>query len=246
MKSAEQAPRSRSTQRRVAPEARWPVWGICEGVGECGTWLICGLTSIREKSLRQSTKRILVGFHSHAIYVGTQLRQKFSRFGSLGTQRDESQFQGRFARLPDRRGTRTMEMIASNLRVLLAQPAKALRWRKFRSAQCLSFILTTICTASYPADLVLNNVRAKVYFSPNGGCAQAIIDEINKASVEIPVQAYHDLMPMRVQTSETSSRVLGDSRAHCPEGLASSVAKEYPGLPCHQVTHLKAHWYHIR
>jgi len=34
------------------------------------------------------------------------------------------------------------------------------------------------------------NVSVKVYFSPNGGCTQAIIDEISNAKSEILVQAY--------------------------------------------------------
>lgn len=65
-----------------------------------------------------------------------------------------------------------------------------MRVKGFRSVLCLSFLLAAICTASYAADLVLNNVPVKVYFSPGGGCTQAIIDEINNAKTEILVQAY--------------------------------------------------------
>jgi|GEM_PF-174963 len=62
--------------------------------------------------------------------------------------------------------------------------------KRFRSALCLSFILTAICSTAYATDLVLNNVLAKVYFSPKGGCTQAIVDEIDNAKTEILVQAY--------------------------------------------------------
>jgi len=39
-------------------------------------------------------------------------------------------------------------------------------------------------------DLVLNNIPVQVYFSPNGGAAEAIIKEISGARTEILVQAY--------------------------------------------------------
>ena len=60
---------------------------------------------------------------------------------------------------------------------------------RLRFALCLSLILAAVSTA-YAADLILNNVPVKVFFSPNGGCTQAIIDEINGAKAEILVQAY--------------------------------------------------------
>ena len=60
----------------------------------------------------------------------------------------------------------------------------------FRLVVCLSFILAAICSAPYAADLVLNNVPVQVYFSPNGGCTKAIIDELNSAKTEILVQLY--------------------------------------------------------
>ncbi|OPY67357.1 MAG: Phospholipase D precursor [Syntrophorhabdaceae bacterium PtaU1.Bin034] len=40
------------------------------------------------------------------------------------------------------------------------------------------------------ADIILNNTRTQVLFSPNGGCTEAIIKEIDKARNEILVQAY--------------------------------------------------------
>ncbi|MBF0518905.1 MAG: phospholipase D family protein [Nitrospirae bacterium] len=38
--------------------------------------------------------------------------------------------------------------------------------------------------------LIIINVVAAVYFSPNGGCTDAIVNEINNAKAEILVQAY--------------------------------------------------------
>jgi len=52
---------------------------------------------------------------------------------------------------------------------------------RFRSALCLFLILASICSTGYTTNVFLNNVPAKVFFSPNGGCSEAIIDEINNA-----------------------------------------------------------------
>jgi phosphatidylserine/phosphatidylglycerophosphate/cardiolipin synthase-like enzyme len=42
----------------------------------------------------------------------------------------------------------------------------------------------------YSSDLTLNNTPFSVYFSPNGGCTDAIVKEIGNAKSEILVQAY--------------------------------------------------------
>jgi phosphatidylserine/phosphatidylglycerophosphate/cardiolipin synthase-like enzyme len=62
--------------------------------------------------------------------------------------------------------------------------------KRFRSGLFLFLIVAAICSTAYAADLVLNDVPVEVYFSPNGGCTQAIIDEINNAKTEILIQAY--------------------------------------------------------
>ncbi len=54
----------------------------------------------------------------------------------------------------------------------------------------LSFVLFPLPQLSHATDLTLNNTPAQVYFSPNGGCTQAIIKEINNAKSEVFVQAY--------------------------------------------------------
>jgi phosphatidylserine/phosphatidylglycerophosphate/cardiolipin synthase-like enzyme len=50
-----------------------------------------------------------------------------------------------------------------------------------------TFIITPI---SHASDLTLNNTPTQVYFSPNGGCTEAIINEISHAKSEIRIQAY--------------------------------------------------------
>jgi phosphatidylserine/phosphatidylglycerophosphate/cardiolipin synthase-like enzyme len=51
----------------------------------------------------------------------------------------------------------------------------------------ISFIINPLCQA---ADITLNNTPTQVYFSPRGGCTQAIIKEIDNAKSEILIQAY--------------------------------------------------------
>lgn len=62
--------------------------------------------------------------------------------------------------------------------------------KAFHSVLSLSLLLAATCFAGYAAGLVLDNVPAKVYISPGGGCTEAIVDEINNAKAEILVQAY--------------------------------------------------------
>lgn len=50
--------------------------------------------------------------------------------------------------------------------------------------------LSIACSNTQAADLTLNNTPTQVYFSPNGGCTEAIVKEIGKAKQEILVQAY--------------------------------------------------------
>jgi len=52
----------------------------------------------------------------------------------------------------------------------------------------LVFILG--CSNSQATDINLSNTAAQVYFSPHGGCTDAIVKEIGKAKSEILVQAY--------------------------------------------------------
>jgi phosphatidylserine/phosphatidylglycerophosphate/cardiolipin synthase-like enzyme len=54
---------------------------------------------------------------------------------------------------------------------------------------CL-IIFACLCSPGHGADLVLNNVPTKVFFSPKGGCTEAIVNEIRGAKSQILVQAF--------------------------------------------------------
>ena len=43
---------------------------------------------------------------------------------------------------------------------------------------------------AYATDLILNNTPAQIYFSPKGGCTEAIVKQISNAKSEILFQAY--------------------------------------------------------
>lgn len=52
------------------------------------------------------------------------------------------------------------------------------------------FLVLLVCAPSSAAELTLENTPAKVFFSPGGGCTEAIIAEIDQAGTEILIQAY--------------------------------------------------------
>jgi phosphatidylserine/phosphatidylglycerophosphate/cardiolipin synthase-like enzyme len=51
-------------------------------------------------------------------------------------------------------------------------------------------VLFFVAPPVHSIELTLNNAPTQVYFSPNGGCTQAIVREITDAKSEILVQAY--------------------------------------------------------
>ena len=56
-----------------------------------------------------------------------------------------------------------------------------------------TLVFLSIAAFSYhsqSAEIILNNTPVQIYFSPRGGCTEAIVGEINKAKKEILVQAY--------------------------------------------------------
>jgi phosphatidylserine/phosphatidylglycerophosphate/cardiolipin synthase-like enzyme len=53
-----------------------------------------------------------------------------------------------------------------------------------------TLLLFLIPSLSYPIILTLSNTPTQVYFSPHGGCSEAIIKEIDRAKAQILVQAY--------------------------------------------------------
>ena len=54
----------------------------------------------------------------------------------------------------------------------------------------LFFAFAIACTNAAATDVPLSKTTAQVYFSPRGGCTEAIVREIGKAKTEILVQAY--------------------------------------------------------
>ena len=54
----------------------------------------------------------------------------------------------------------------------------------------LSFIFFPLNHISHATDLTLNNTQTQVCFSPNSGCTEAIVSQIDKAKSEILEQAY--------------------------------------------------------
>ncbi len=65
-----------------------------------------------------------------------------------------------------------------------------MRRRSYIFPYLACLILLAIPSFSYPFNLALNNTPTQVYFSPRGGCTEAIIREIDRAKAEILVQAY--------------------------------------------------------
>jgi phosphatidylserine/phosphatidylglycerophosphate/cardiolipin synthase-like enzyme len=61
---------------------------------------------------------------------------------------------------------------------------------QFILATALLLIFSILPFSLSAHDLALNNTPAHVYFSPDGGCTEAIVKEIDKAITEILVQAY--------------------------------------------------------
>lgn len=53
----------------------------------------------------------------------------------------------------------------------------------------INILLLLPCT-THSADVTLHNAPAQVYFSPDGGATDAIVNEIGKAKSEVLVQAY--------------------------------------------------------
>jgi phosphatidylserine/phosphatidylglycerophosphate/cardiolipin synthase-like enzyme len=55
----------------------------------------------------------------------------------------------------------------------------------------LAILFSFLIFSSSPAvDFILNKTPAQVYFSPHGGCTEAIVKEIDEAKTEVLVQAY--------------------------------------------------------
>lgn len=114
-----------------------------------------------------------------------------------------------------------------------------------------SIILTLIfilAPSLYAADITLQkDTLVHVYFSPNGGCTQALIDVINKSRSEILVQAY-------IFTSEPIAKALLDAhkkgvkvfvildKSQKKNGYSSATFFENQGIPTYiDSLHARAH-----
>jgi len=55
-----------------------------------------------------------------------------------------------------------------------------------------SLLILTCLSASVTdaKGITLNNAPAQVYFSPHGGCTEAVVDALNRAKSEVLIQAY--------------------------------------------------------
>jgi phosphatidylserine/phosphatidylglycerophosphate/cardiolipin synthase-like enzyme len=62
--------------------------------------------------------------------------------------------------------------------------------KTFAASLSIIPIVLLFALHAHPAEITLNNVPTQVYFSPNGGCTDAIVKEIAGAKTEILVQAY--------------------------------------------------------
>lgn len=52
------------------------------------------------------------------------------------------------------------------------------------------FVSLFACSNTQATDTTLGNTDAKVFFSPKGGCTEAIVEALGKAKAEVLVQAY--------------------------------------------------------
>jgi phosphatidylserine/phosphatidylglycerophosphate/cardiolipin synthase-like enzyme len=66
----------------------------------------------------------------------------------------------------------------------------AMRKTSWVTLALLLLLLVGFSCSSHAKELTLNNVPVQVYFSPQGGCTDAIVAELNKAKKEVLVQAY--------------------------------------------------------
>jgi len=113
----------------------------------------------------------------------------------------------------------------------------------------LSFVLFPLHQISHATDLILNNTPTQVYFSPKGGCTQAIISQIDNAKSEILVQTYSftsgyiikDLL--KAHQRGVKVEVLLD-KSQCKEEYTSATFLDNSGIPTyiddkHAIAHNK-------
>jgi len=113
----------------------------------------------------------------------------------------------------------------------------------------LNFFLCTLSYTSHAADLTLNSTPAQVYFSPKGGCTEAIIHQIDSAKSEILVQAYSFTSGYIIKALSKAHKrgvkveVLLD-KSQCKEEYTSATFLDNSGIPTyiddkHAIAHNK-------
>jgi hypothetical protein len=133
-------------------------------------------------SLPQLTQTTLAGFHP-SIFIFSPVATPAHHTGSV--------YRSSHSRTPHDSGKSiltppfTFTPLYATLTRLEEIPMK----KTGLTTLCLSLTLF-VFSASYAYDLTLTNTPAKVYFSPGGGCTEAIVGELNVARAEILVQAY--------------------------------------------------------
>lgn len=106
-------------------------------------------------------------------------------------------------------------------------------------ALCLIIILALLVPVSgaHSVDITLSgNTTAQVYFSPNGGCTDAVLKAISQGRSEILIQAYSFLSPSIAQALITAHRrgvkvelILDKSERQ--EGLTPPAEMANAGIP---------------
>jgi phosphatidylserine/phosphatidylglycerophosphate/cardiolipin synthase-like enzyme len=54
----------------------------------------------------------------------------------------------------------------------------------------ICFAVSSSLQITHAADITLNNTSVQIYFSPKGGCTEAVVNEISHAKEELLIQAY--------------------------------------------------------
>ena len=124
---------------------------------------------------------------------------------------------------------------------------KQASFRLFRTIT-LSFTILLLVPSIYAADIILpKDTPVRVFFSPNGGCTQAIIDTIDKSKSEILIQAY-------IFTSEPIAKSLVNAhkrgvmvfvildKSQKKDGYSPATFFANQGIPAYiDSTHARAH-----
>ena len=79
--------------------------------------------------------------------------------------------------------------------------------RRYSIISAVLFVVLSLPSFStYATDLTLNNAHTEVCFSPNGGCTDAIVKEIDNATLEVLVQGYSFTSPQIAKALVTAKK----------------------------------------